>query len=427
MTHVKEYIDKLVSEGYSIKQIGAIGSEYEITRQAFHNKDSILLFSLREHDEIMCYTNIISTRKLLYKALHVQSDSEAYEKLLYALNNPLSLETVSFNEYFKETNYTLEDLPFIKYYREDGGYYLTSSIIVSCYGEICNASFHRMMRINEHEATIRIVPRHLHYLVRKYHSEGKPAPVAIVLGLHPVAEIAAASSPPLSVYEFTVAARLLGDNKAVKTPIHGIPVPAYASIILEGIIDQTEAPEGPFVDILRLTDKQRKQPVFKLEAVYVNKNYPPYYHAIVPGLEEHIYLMGFPRESLIYDSLRKIAPEIKGVRLTPGSGGWLHAVISIKKTRRGEAKNIGLAVLVGHPSVKHVVVVDDDIDIDDPYSIEWAIATRVKGSEDIIILRNLRGSTLDPRSNEGIGDKIIIDATKPFDQPWEYYRRAEIP
>ncbi len=425
--YLNDYLDDIIRNGLKKPvELGELKTEYEPTRRIYENRSRLVFFTV-EGSPYTCYSNILVERKDLYHLLGVNSDVEAYEKILWAVENPAGIERVDFNEYYKPVDNTLYDIPFIKYYREDRGYYLTSSIIVSCIGEVCNASFHRMMRLNESEAAVRIVPRHLKKIVESYHNEGLDAPAVVLLGLHPLYEIAAATSPPYGVYEFSIASRLLGDNLYAYTPIHGIPIPPYAGIVLEGVITREKAREGPFVDILRIPDRVREEPVFRVERIYVNRYRNPLIHAIVAGLDEHLLLMGFPREPLIYDSIRRVTPGVRGVRLTRGSGGWLHAVVSIHKTRRGEGVNAGFAVLTGHPSVKHVVVVDDDIDIDDPLMIEWAIATRVRGGEDIHIIRNARGSTLDPRGRDGVGDKVVVDATKPLEEPWDKYRMAGIP
>ncbi|MEM4224567.1 MAG: UbiD family decarboxylase, partial [Desulfurococcaceae archaeon] len=105
---------------------------------------------------------------------------------------------------------------------------------------------------------------------------------------------------------------------------------------------------------------------------------------------------------------------------------WLHAVISVNEyCSKGDAKLAALVAITAHPSVKHVVVVDSDINIDDQLMVEWAIATRTKASEDIIVLKDIRGSTLDPRSADGVGDKLIILAIKPRDEKSEKYKRVE--
>ncbi len=425
--YISDLIEKLSDRGIETIFLEGVEREYEITRYAHDFREAVIVFTLKNSD-IKCYTNILSSRNMIYTVLGVDNDLDAYNKIIEASNKPSQLNTVAFDNYFHKTELDLDALPFIKYFREDGGYYLTSSIIISCIDSICNSSFHRIMYIDRDKAVVRIVPRHLYHIYNRYREEGKDTPVAIILGVDPVIEIASASTPPYGVFEISIAATINGDNRVVKTPRYNIPVPATASIVLEGVLSHEDmVDEGPFVDILGLVDIVRKQPVFYLENIYVNRETGPMYHAIVPSLWEHMYLMGFPREAMIYESVRKITPNIKGIRLSIGSGGWLHAIISIKQEKPGEARNAGLAVINAHPSVKHVIVVDDDIDIDDPYMVEWAIATRVKGGEDIIVLKNIRGSTLDPRNIDGVGDKVLIDATKPYNEPWSKYRRVEIP
>src|SRR5262249_21771892 len=103
-----------------------------------------------------------------------------------------------------------------------------------------------------------------------------------------------------------------------------------------------------------------------------------------------------------------------------------HAVISIKK-QPGEGKNALLAAL-SVMDLKHVVVVDDDIDVFDPTEVEWAIATRVQGDKDVMVVGNARAKPLDPSLPQGYGvvptgAKVGIDATIPEGIPREYYER----
>jgi 3-octaprenyl-4-hydroxybenzoate carboxy-lyase C-terminal domain len=78
--------------------------------------------------------------------------------------------------------------------------------------------------------------------------------------------------------------------------------------------------------------------------------------------------------------------------------------------------------------LKHVVVVDDDIDVFDPTEVEWAIATRVQGDRDIMIVTNARAKPLDPSLPQAAGvvptgAKVGIDATIPEGIPREHYER----
>ncbi|MEM0326666.1 MAG: UbiD family decarboxylase [Desulfurococcaceae archaeon] len=413
--------------GKNIVDAGVIRREQYITKLVASNRDNVVIFRLEELEDVVVYSNMLSSRKDMQRILGAGSLEEAYSKLNYALSSPSNLVYVDFYEHYEDADKSISKLPFIKFYKEDGGYYLTSSVYIACYQSICNASYHRTMYISSSKATLRIVPRHLHYIITRFFEDGKDAPVALVLGLDPVQEIAAALSPPLGVFEVEVGATLGGEKRAVRTPLYGIPVPANASIIVEGTISRTErALEGPFTDILMLLDPAREQPVFNVDAVYYSRRKPPAVHAIVPGLWEHQLLMGFPREALMYVEAKRKVPCVEGVRLTEGGATWLHAVISVNEyCSKGDAKLAALVAITAHPSVKHVVVVDSDINIDDQLMVEWAIATRTKASEDIIVLKDIRGSTLDPRSADGVGDKLIILAIKPRDEKSEKYKRVE--
>jgi UbiD family decarboxylase len=416
--------------GKELLEAGDISREHVATRLSYENRNKLVLFRVSDIiNDTVLFSNIITSRRDIQRLLGVKTLEEAYAKLSEAVNSPRGLETVRFEDFFVEVNLDLSKLPFIKYYREDGGYYLTSSVYIACYESTCNASFHRTMYLSRDRAVLRIVPRHLHYIVTKHSESGRDTPVALVLGLSPLQELASAMSPPLGVFEVSVGAAMTNDNRVVKTPRYGIPVPAEASIIVEGLISRSEVvPEGPFTDILMLVDSVREQPVFIGEHMYVSRRTPRVVHAIVPGLWEHQLLMGFPRESQIYMEVKRVVPCVSAVRLTEGGSTWLHAVIAVsEKCSYADAKLAALVAIAAHPSVKHVVVLDDDIDVENPEMIEWAIATRCKGGEDILIIPSIRGSTLEPRSVNGVGDKVVLIAIKPRNEPSAKYTRVRVP
>ena len=139
--------------------------------------------------------------------------------------------------------------------------------------------------------------------------------------------------------------------------------------------------------------------------------------------------MGFHREAQIRRYVSRVVPKVKDVRLSFGGCGWLHAIISIEKSSEGDGKNAILAAFAAHPSLKHVVVVDSDIDIYDLNSVEWAIATRFQAHKDLVVIKNVRGSSIDPSIDEKklLTSKMGIDATKPLDKPQSLFMKALIP
>ena len=103
--------------------------------------------------------------------------------------------------------------------------------------------------------------------------------------------------------------------------------------------------------------------------------------------------------------------------MTEGGGSWLHAVVQIKKRTPGDGKNTILAALAAHPSLKCVIVIDDDINPTDPIEVEWAIATRCQPDKDLLLVPGTKGSSLNPSANHKEGNSTCkwgIDATKPL-------------
>jgi UbiD family decarboxylase len=142
------------------------------------------------------------------------------------------------------------------------------------------------------------------------------------------------------------------------------------------------------------------------------------YQALIPGRMEHKMLMGMPKEPTIYDEVSKVC-DCKNVLVTMGGGSWLHGVVQIKKENPEDAKKAIEAAFQGHKSMKHVVIVEDDVNIYEPNAVEWAIATRFQGHKDLVLKPDQPGSSLDP-SGDHSGKKtkttkVGVDATIPSD------------
>jgi UbiD family decarboxylase len=148
------------------------------------------------------------------------------------------------------------------------------------------------------------------------------------------------------------------------------------------------------------------------------------YHGILPGGDEHKMLMGAPYEPKIYRAVAGVT-EVRNVVLTKGGCGYLHAVIQIRKSTQGDAKNAIMAAFAAHTSLKHVVVVDEDIDPEDLQDVEYAIATRVRGDLDVMVITGARGSSLDPcQLEDGTNVKIGVDATMVLGREADFSRAA---
>ncbi|MFQ5711539.1 MAG: UbiD family decarboxylase [Candidatus Geothermarchaeales archaeon] len=345
------------------------------------------------------------------------------EKLVFAISEALDeprpyeiVKSAAFLRNEVENPNVIQHIPLLMYHREGGKYYTTATIVLARDPDTGreNASFHRMMHLGENRFAIRIVPRDLYDFFQRNKREGRDTNIAVICGVHPLISLAAATSYP-DLNELELANTFLeGGLRCVD--LNGIDVPESSEVVMTGRIlhDQT-ADEGPFVDLTATWDAVREQPVVEIDKIYMRDD--PIWQVILPGGAEHRLLMGLPQEPRIFKVVRNAVPTVRNVILTEGGCCWLHAVVSIEKRVEGEGKNAGLAALAAHPSLKRVIVVDEDIDVLNPQSVEWALATRLQPSKGIILIPETRGSSLDPsRGKTGITTKWIIDATIPMDR-----------
>jgi 2,5-furandicarboxylate decarboxylase 1 len=138
-------------------------------------------------------------------------------------------------------------------------------------------------------------------------------------------------------------------------------------------------------------------------------------------------LGGIPREATILDWLQRNFPSVKDVHLAPGGTCRYHLYVKMKKRFEGEAKNVIAGAFAAHYDIKHVFVVDEDVDIHNPQDVEWAVATRFQAGRDLVILPQSMGSKLDPSTSDGIGAKMGLDATVPLGAPEGKFRRIRVP
>jgi len=423
---LKEFLNTV--ENHLVTYDKEVSWNLEATKIIVENEGRPVLFKRISGSHYPLVANVLYSRSTLHNLLNVRSDEELYLKFLKALSEPRKLSQGSISSsYTKLKEVDMSSMPILKFYPEDGGRYVTSAIVLAGDGEgNFNASIHRLMLIGKNRFAIRIVPRHLYSMLMRFKRLGKNLPVVILVGTHPLIMLSSAFSPPYGVYEIEVANSVLsGAIKADYLTELDIPTPLVSEMIWVGEISAFEMhSEGPFVDILGTYDIVRKQPVLHVNEVWVREE--AMFQEILPGGFEHRLLMGFPREVTIWDAVRKVVPKVKSVRLTPGGAGWLHAVISIEKQTEGDGKNAILAAFAAHPSLKHVVVVDTDIDVDRVEDVEWAIATRFRADRDLIIVKNVKGSTLDPVSENGLTAKMGLDATITLDKPRKLFEKAKL-
>ena len=365
---------------------------------------------------------VVSSRELLAAALGC-TPADTVHVLARAMDAPRPVVPVSSAPFLAGSKPSTVAEAFAQLVYDPGADrpYLSASVIAARsprYG--MNLSFHRMMYLGDGRFSVRIVPRHLRMILEE---SGGGTEVAVLLGLHPAISLAASCSGPPELDELELASALVGGLETVD--LEGLTVPAGTEIVLWGTLRAELAEEGPFVDLTGTLDGVRQQPTFTVQRIFCRPD--AMLQTIVPGGKEHQLLMGTPQEPRIHRAVANAVPCLHQVALTPGGCNWLHAAVALRGPRPGQARNAAMAALGAHPSLKRVVVVDEDVNIHDAEALEWAIATRVQADRDVIVVPGCRGSSLDPSRSEqdDTTAKWIIDATIPAGRDRAEFVRAE--
>ncbi|WXG40253.1 MAG: UbiD family decarboxylase [Candidatus Freyarchaeum deiterrae] len=418
---MREFLTNLKSRNMII-EINKRVSAHEIPALLEKLDGKPVLFNQVEGTPYRVVGNICSSRDLLALALNVRKEdllfrlAEAFEKR----SEPAIIKNGRCQEVTEKVD--LNNLPILTHTAGDGGPYITAGVFIIRDPEFGrNVSFHRLMKLDDKRFATRLVEeRHTDVYLKK---TGGEMEVAICIGNHPSLLLAAATSLDITVDELEVA-NSLRELKLVKCKKVDLEVPADCEIVLEGKITSERVDEGPFLDLTSTYDIVRKQPVVEIKHFTHAKN--PIYQALLPGGLDHKLLMGMPREPAIFNEVNKVC-ECKNVLITPGGCSWLHGIVQIHKKNPEDGKNAIEAAFRAHKSMKHVVIVDDDIDIYDLNSVEYAIATRFQASKNLILKKD-KGSSLDPSANQVTREttKMGIDATIPSDKDRSHFIPAKI-
>jgi len=408
---MREFIEKMRKQGLVIDVNEPVSTDMQAAKMA-STTDKLLFFHNIEGKRAVM--NLTASRTSLSLALGID------EKLIVKTLADAKFDgKIVEGAPLKMQKPDLTRIPIMHHFPKDAGKYLTSAIVFSRWDGVENASIHRMQVLDSRRVAARLVEgRHTHVMLKKALAKGEKLPIAITIGTHPAVTFASCTRVPTAM-ELPFAAELIGGELKVHRCSNGVLVPD-AEIVLEGFITGDLTEEGPFVDITGTYDPIRMQHIIEFTGMYVKPDF--IYHGILPGGDEHKMLMGAPYEPKIYKAVAGVT-EVRNVVLTKGGCGYLHAVIQIKKSTQGDAKNAIMAAFAAHTSLKHVVVVDEDIDPNDPHDVEYAVATRVRGDLDVMVITGVRGSSLDPcQLEDGTNVKIGVDATMVLGREADFSR-----
>lgn len=263
------------------------------------------------------------------------------------------------------------------------------------------------------------------YIYKKYQERNEVMDVAIFIGHHPAVLIGALIRGGVDLNEYEVMGGLLDEPlELVGAETVDLDIPARSEIVIEGKIRPgNTGTDGPFGEYPRYYGVVEPCSLIDVTAITMRKD--AYYHELDPNHPEHVLSGVLGREEQVYKAVRSVVPSVQAVHMPPSGCCIYHAYISIKKTVQGEGKMAALAALGSISTLRHVVVVNDDIDIYDEEEVLWAIATRFNAEMGATVIDNAMGAELDPtaygetRFDKGpMTSKVIIDATKPVTRPF---------
>ena len=424
--NLRDLIEGLRESGELVVISREVDRELEMARIIHALGDRAVLFERVKGVETPVVANLCAQRETMSLALDVPAQRLLFA-LAQALENPVEPPVVGRApcQQVIDPRVDLNTVPILTHTAQDGGPYVTAGVLITRDPHLgVNMAIHRLQQLDERSFSARLVEnRGTHTAWSKSEED---LPVAICIGLPQHVLLAAAMSPPKGVNELHLA-QALAPTPLVRCRTHDLLVPAEAEWVLEGRLTQNLTSEGPFIDLTETYDIVRLQPVIEIDCITHRRD--AIYQALLPGLAEHKLLMGMPREPTIYAAVNQVC-SCTNVCLTTGGMSWLHAVVQIDKKKADDGLLAIAQAFEGHSSLKHVVVVDLDVDPLDTEAVEWAIATRFQADRDLLIFRDQPSSSLDPSATHVPGQKaraakMGLDATVPWIAPDGHERSLE--
>jgi UbiD family decarboxylase len=435
---LRTFIQRLEEEGELARIKTQVDWKYElgaISRKVFGPPPGpALLFENVKDYSTPVFVGGLHTVKRIAIALELNPEidqSSLLEEYGRRLAKPLTPVVVSTgpckeNKYFEDrVNALMFPVPW--WNEQDGGRYIgTWHQVVSQDPETgwTNVGTYRMMVHEPNILGIQFSPfQHIAMMFTKYKNMNRPMPVAVTIGNDPVAMFGSASPFPEGVNEWHMAGALRQQPiELVKCETSDLEVPSQAEIVLEGEVSVTETrPEGPFGEHTGFYGAGiRPLPIVRIKCI-THRNNPIFRGSALgkPVTEQNriSWLAVVTQIAQVYKSTGFSG--VTAISCPPGGDPEYSAIVAIKKSYASQGLDAGRLLLSSKPGkiMKHVIVVDDDVNVFDLNEVLWAINTRVQASRDIYITRHESASRLDPSQPYayiGFSDKMIIDATWPM-------------
>lgn len=467
---LREYLQALKQAG-KLKVIDVpVDKDWEIAavgRVAFQSipeeRRPALMFTNVKGHSIPVVFGVLGGSRAIY-ALALQTDiRQVHEKWRQAQTHPIAPVEVAEGPcqevVLEGEDVDLYQLPIPTWtVGEDPAPYLTSPFVITRDPEtgIQNMGTYRCMLKGPNKLGVWVnFVQHARRHVELYNQRGEPTPVAVVLGTDPAVGLASVSRMAYGLDELAAAGGLRGEPvEVVRCLTHDLLVPATAEIVLEGYFRPNELEEeGPFGEYTGYMGPRAMSYVMDVTRITHRTN--PIYQAFLSQMppSESSCIRSIGREAAIYKHLvGDLRLPVKDVHLLEAGGAAAYLAISMKKEYEGQVRQVMLAAWSVDPTLgKFLVVVDDDIDVRDPFMLNWALSFRVQPHRDVFIIEDLPAVRLDPSQaaeevpqldpSRRISSKMGIDATKKHKFPpvalpprehlervranWDYYWKTE--
>jgi UbiD family decarboxylase len=309
----------------------------------------------------------------------------------------------------------------------DGAPYISASIDFAVDPDTgwTNVGIRRLMLRGRRTAGVDLVaPSDLRAISIAHSKRGERLPIAFAVGTHPIDHVGATMRIPADELELVAALRgaPMGVVKCITSDLF---VPADAEFILEGYLDERghAEPEGPYGEFLGYYGGIKTNPVFHLTAITHRKD-AVFQTCTIGGrtmaCTDTAQLAALRTEVTVWRALETAVREIRAVYASPATGGMFNVRIAMQQRVPGEARNAIAAVFASLANVKHVFVVDPDIDIFSDEQMDWALATRFQADRDMVMHSGMRAMPLDPSlAGATVTAKLGFDLTLPLLRPGE--------
>ncbi len=435
LTDLQGYIEFLEAHNLLIRVKTEVNSQLELAGIAKRFEgDKVVLFEKVKDSDYPVLIGLYWNLDIMAKIFDCESS-----KLPFVLTDeirawqkspmePVIRESGPANEVI-ETDIDLYKLPIPHHATGDGGRYLTSSVVITKDPDtgVRNLSVHRMMVTGKNRFTLLLEELgHVMDYYKRAEAKGVPLEITVNNGVdYPVLMAGAvpASAAPLDADELGIVSQMRGvPVDLIKAQTVDVEAIANAQFVIEGrILPKIREPEGPYAEVTGYyADRDDR---WVMEVTAITRREKPIFNSILSGTEVgNAY--GLIAGAGAFDKIHSLVPDVTAVHFAEGSVPY-HLVVRMNKTHEGSQRNAIMAAFVSLAFVKTVTVVDEDVDIYNPASVDWAVQTRCCYESDLLLIPNAIGHRLNPMVEDDKWTRMGIDATVAL--PWpDKFKRASM-